>query len=393
MNEFFFLYSACTIFAAYKNSDKTTTMFMQFAQRLRHNKSASKLVDKVFHACPSLAAYLLKVKKSRDALREGLQLIDKGMDLPEGASREGFIEANRTQHMNLSEYLYQYNLYQKTKAEREEFLSYVDYHALVLKLRMKYPEHDHMELLKDKEKFLRFATSLGLCHRRWLYAPESTFEEFADLLSSSDCIMKPHDTSWGIGIYKVNKQEGLQVRELYDKCVKELTVVEECITGYHVTQAFHPASLNTVRVMTVSYNGRALLFGGMLRVGCGGTVVDNTHAGGLYAQIDINTGIIESDGIDTEGKHHLCHPDSKIQFKGFPIPFWDKITALCLNAAPKVKHFFIGWDIAILENGDLEVIEANSRPDFDGLQTPLHKGMKRTLYNQLKELMGDDFKE
>ena len=363
---------------------------MQFALRLRQHKAISWLVDQVFHTFPSFAAYLLKIKKSREALRNGLQLIDKGMDLPEGASREGFIEANRTQHMNLSEYLYQYNLYQKSKAEREEFLSYVDYHALALKLRMKYPENDHMELLKDKEKFLSFASSIGLCRRKWLFAPEATFEEFARLIESADCMIKPHDSSWGIGIYKVNKQRGPQVSALYDKCVKERSVVEECIVGYPVTQAFHPASLNTVRVMTVSFNGKALLFGGMLRVGCGGIVVDNTHAGGLYAQIDINTGIIESDGIDTEGKHHLCHPDTNIPFKGFPITFWNEITALCLDAATKVKHFFIGWDIAITEDGEFEVIEANSRPDFDGLQTPLHKGMKHQLYSQLKELIGED---
>lgn len=365
-------------------------MIRQYAQRLRHNQLTSWLMDKLFYTFPSFAAFRLKQKESKKALKEGLQLIGEGMEMPEGATRKGFIQSNREQHMSLPEYLYQYNLYQKSKAEREEFLSYVDYHALALKLRMQYPEYDKTQLLKDKEKFLSFASSIGLCRRRWLYAPDASFEEFADLIASVDCIMKPHDASWGDGIYKVNRQEGPQVRELYDKCVQEMTVVEECITGYPVTQAFHPASLNTVRVMTISFNDKAQLFGGMLRVGCGDTVVDNTHAGGLYAQVDINTGLIESDGIDSEGKHHVCHPDSKIQFKGFPIPFWDKITALCLNAAPKVKHFFIGWDIAILENGDLEIIEANSRPDFDGLQTPLHKGMKHQLYRQLKELTGKD---
>ena len=367
-------------------------MAKQYLSRLIHSKPVAFLIDKVFHASPSLAAFLMKHKESRAALKQGLRLIEEGLELPEGASREGFIEANREQHMSLPEYLYQYNLYKKPKAEREEFLSYADYHALALKLRMKYPEYDNMVLLKDKEKFLRFATSLGLVHRKWLYAPDATFEEFANLIATTDCVIKPHDASWGTGIYMIDKQEGPQVKELFDQCVRNLSVVEERIKGYHLTQAFHPSSLNTVRVTTMTFNGKVVLFAAMLRVGRGGTVVDNTHAGGLYAQIDPETGIVESDGIDTEGKHYVNHPDTNLPIKGFQIPFWDKIAELCTNAALQTKNLFIGWDTAITEDGEIEVIEANSRPDFDGLQTPLHKGLKHKLFAQLKELTGEDIK-
>lgn len=365
-------------------------MALQYVYRLIHTKPVEFLIDKIFHAFPSLAAFLMKHKESKEALKKGLQMIDEGMELPEGASREGFIESNREQHMSLLEYLYQYNLYKKPKEERAEFLSYADYHALALKLRMKYPEYDNMVMLKDKEKFLRFATPLGLVHRRWLFAPDATFEEFADLIASADCVMKPHDASWGNGICMVDRQEGPQVRELYEKCVAKQTVVEERIKGYPATQAFHPSSLNTVRVTTMTFNGKVVVFAAMFRVGRGGTVVDNTHAGGLYAQIDPKTGIIESDGIDTEGKHFVNHPDTNLTFKGFQIPFWDEIAELCMNAALKAKNLFIGWDTAITEDGKIEVIEANSRPDFDGLQTPLHKGLKHKLFATLKELTGED---
>lgn len=365
-------------------------MAIQYLFRLAHTKPVAFLIDKTFHIFPSLAAFLMRHKETREALKKGLQLIDDGMELPDGASREGFIEANRELHMSLPEYLYQYNLYQKSKEERAEFLSYSDYHALVLKLRMKYPEYDNMVLLKDKEKFLRFATSIGLVHRRWLYAPETSFEEFADLIKSADCVIKPHDASWGNGIYMIDKQEGPQVKALYDKCVAKQSVVEERIKGYHITQAFHPSSLNTIRVTTMTFNGKVVIFAAMLRVGRGGTMVDNTHAGGLYAQIDPKTGIIESDGIDTEGKHFVNHPDTNLTFKGFQIPFWDRIAELCKNAALQTKNLFIGWDTAITEDGEIEVIEANSRPDFDGLQTPLHKGLRHKLFATLKELTGEE---
>ena len=53
---------------------------------------------------------------------------------------------------------------------------------------------------------------------------------------------------------------------------------------------------------------------------------------------------------------------------GRKIPFWNEVLSICNDAAKKIpKCQYIGWDVAITENGPL-LIEGNHMPDLDMIE-------------------------
>ena len=365
-------------------------MVKKLIHKVASNHLARSAGKALFRCFPGLAAQYCIQQECKPLRAEAQRFFAQpGLTLPEGASREDYFNALRVHGVSVSEYLHQYKFYDKTEQERSKFISRAHARGVSLRLRMMFPDYDNIALLRDKERFLAHYEALGYCRRRWLYCPQATYEEFARLVSSTDCILKDHDSSLGISIMKLAKQQdGAELKALFDKCVAHKTLVEEFIQGSEALQAFHPSSLNTVRVYTIAHGNKARPFGAFLRMGMGDMIIDNAHAGGLFAQINIDTGIIESEGITTEGMRVNIHPDSNLPIKGFTIPHWEEIIEFCLSAARQTKNVITGWDVVETIDGHLEFIEANSRPDFDVLQSPLVIGVKGKLLDMLHDVTG-----
>ena len=289
--------------------------------------------------------------------------------------------------VSYQEYAYQYEFYKKTEEEREEYVS---------RLRMayfywRYTPGAVKSVFRNKTKFLK--TFGKYIHREWLYAPAASFEDFEKTVTHYDCIVKPCDGKLGKGIFKIYKDaDHKDDRALYESCVKDRMLVEQCIESCEELKAFHPQSLNTIRVVTVGNKDKACVFSGVLRTGVGNSVVDNSHAGGVSAQINVKEGIIESDGADTKGNRFESHPDSGIRFKGFKIPQWDTIVTTCCEAAKLAGNPMTGWDVVINSQGDVEFIEANYGPDLDMMQSRYKAGVKKRIYALIKEYCGVELK-
>ena len=361
-------------------------------KRTVRNKVLRPLATVVFQMFPDLAASFRLRKEMAANYREAERFFEQGSSLPEGASREDLYQAMEKHSVDLSEYLNQYEFYKLSEQERDEFLSRSKMRALAYKLRMKYPK-DCSGLPRFKEQYLGRYTDLGFIHRKWLYVPDSSYEQFADLISSVDCIMKPADGSLGIGVQKIAKQEDpKQIKALYEQCVRGKMMLEECVKGCDELQAFHPQSLNSIRFVTLAFRGKAKAFGAFFRIGVGDMIIDNAHAGGMFAHIDINTGVIDSEAITTNGIRVAKHPDTGLQIKGTQVPRWNEIVEYCLSAARQTRNIITGWDVVIDDKGQVEMIEANNRPDFDLMQSPLRVGLKRPLLDSLSELLGEEIK-
>lgn len=355
----------------------------------RRNDMKYNLARSVFRLFPQFAARYSLRKEYRITRDEAVKSLDAGPALPDGATREDYFKALESNTVSLSEYLHQYQFYNKTQQERDTFISRAQNRALSFKLRMMYPDYDNLLLFMNKEVFLERYSRLGFCHRQWLYAPQATLEQFTRLVCSTSCIIKPHDGSLGRNISKLERQQpGTDLKTLYDDCVARRCMVEECLVGCDEIQAFHPSSLNSIRFVTVAYGGRAVPFGAFVRMGIGDMIIDNAHAGGLYAQINIDTGLIESDGITTDGARCAEHPDTKIKIKGFQMPRWSEVVDFCTDAARQTPNIITGWDVVITRDGQLEFVEANQRPDFDVMQSPLQIGVKKKLLDTLSDLTG-----
>ena len=78
----------------------------------------------------------------------------------------------------------------------------------------------------------------------------------------------------------------------------------------------------------------------------------------MFAQVDIETGLLVTDGISTDGANLSKHPDSQIEFKEFTIPKWELVKETVLNAAKSLPGLFIcGWDVTVTKDGIVEIIE------------------------------------
>lgn len=277
-----------------------------------------------------------------------------------------------------SEYFYQYEYWKLSEEERNAFVSRSNmqkcYRTLVHK--------DVRELMHNKEKFL--LTFNNYIYRRWICLSEgdtSKKENLRNLLDKGGgCIVKPISGSLGNGIRKISMKDIEDFDILYKELCEEKVLVEECLNATDEIQAFNPDSLNTIRVVTISKKPKATVFGAFIRMGRKGAVVDNAHAGGIFAQINVDTGIVESCGITTDGKRYETHPDTHKQILGFKIPHWEEIKEICMEAALSIDNlYFAGWDICIRPDGKIEFIEGNHAPDFDVMQSPLKIGVKEKL--------------
>jgi hypothetical protein len=102
------------------------------------------------------------------------------------------------------------------------------------------------------------------------------------------------------------------------------------------------------------------------------SAVDNFHAGGIAAAIDIATGRLgrASDmGLNAETAWHDHHPATGGQILGRILPGWHDVVTLTQKLHQEVfdDRLFVGWDIAITPSGPV-FIEANAAPGLDLMQ-------------------------
>ncbi|PSJ16640.1 sugar-transfer associated ATP-grasp domain-containing protein [Nitrosomonas supralitoralis] len=103
------------------------------------------------------------------------------------------------------------------------------------------------------------------------------------------------------------------------------------------------------------------------------TIVDNYHAGGIAANVNIQTGILGKGtrgawGVVTDGWYER-HPETNVMIFQRKIPCWVEMINFVQHAHCSLfpDQVVIGWDVALLESGPC-MIEANKAPDLDIIQ-------------------------
>jgi len=146
--------------------------------------------------------------------------------------------------------------------------------------------------------------------------------------------------------------------------------------------------LATLRVLTcLDEEGRPQIVGAALRMAVGGnTTVDNFHAGGIAAPVELETGRLgcaSNLGDNVELGWLSRHPDTGGQIKGKLLPLWPQVLALARQAhLAFADRIIVGWDIAILADGP-SVVEGNSGPDVDIMQRGLKRGIGHGWFAEL----------
>lgn len=178
------------------------------------------------------------------------------------------------------------------------------------------------------------------------------------------------------------------VRHLAERSRSAPCIVQPRVRNHPDLADLNNGALATVRALTcLDEAGAPELVGAVLRMAIGGNhVVDNLHAGGIAAGIDLDTGCVgpaTNLGANVRLGWLDRHPMTGAAITGRRLPFADRLKPFA-EAAHRAfaDRVVVGWDIAIVADG-LLLVEANGAPDLDIMQRPFRRGLMRDRLGQL----------
>ena len=173
----------------------------------------------------------------------------------------------------------------------------------------------------------------------------------------------------GKGVYYVSDASGDVISQFWEAVakIKVDIVVQEPLKQHAALARVNESSVNTIRVLSLlRLDGSVKIYSIILRMGIAGAKVDNASSGGITCGAD-SLGRCTEVGYYSyvnEGKKLPNHPTSGVPFKDIVIPCMDKVIDFVRKAALRIPHFrLVSWDIALREDGEPVLIEANF---FDG---------------------------
>ena len=214
-----------------------------------------------------------------------------------------------------------------------------------------------------RSKYMFYKTVPNCFAREMIYAPDCGVEAFLEFAKKhGKMVIKPDTGSLGRDINIVTYQNDEITRMVFDN-LTEKCVCEEFICQHEKMSELSPDSVNTIRFVSLWEPEGVQIVSATLRTGGqSGSLVDNLKKDGIGAQIDIETGIICTNGFDYNEHQFVKHPLTGVQFLGFNIPNWDAAVALVKKGHEQLsQNRLLGWDIAITQTG-ADVVEANGRP-------------------------------
>lgn len=274
-----------------------------------------------------------------------------------------------------------------TPAQRATFVTRGVNNSIVKMLN----DSEYYHIFDNKNEF--YTAFAKYLHRAWLdFGAASKDEACAFLEGREQIIAKPRDAACGVGVEKLVRADFDSVDAMYDYLVHaEADLIEDVVIQHPDMARINPGSVNTVRVYTVLSGGEANAVYACIRMGNSDRPVDNINAGGMYSPIDMETGKIAGPACDKQFRVYEAHPRTGTVLTGYQIPMWDEAIAMCCEAAHVVPQMgYLGWDVAITEDGPL-FIEANNMPGHDAFpqmptQAPDKIGFKPQLQRYIKGL-------
>jgi hypothetical protein len=168
----------------------------------------------------------------------------------------------------------------------------------------------------------------------------------------------------------------------------EKRIVQPCLVNHSALSDINLGALATARILTVrNERGDIEATHAVLRMPQRpGASVDNIHAGGIAAPIDLKTGRLgrATDlGLRVTSRWHERHPATGAPILGRELPHWPAAIDLCCRAHDAIgDRVVVGWDVAILEDGPC-LVEGNGKPDVDLIQRPHGSGLGNSRYGEV----------
>ncbi len=139
----------------------------------------------------------------------------------------------------------------------------------------------------------------------------------------------------------------------------EHLICQDVIRQHNVISRLNPSSINTIRIMTLCFEGIVYPLSCYLRMGAKGSRIDNATGGGLVCGINEN-GNLKPIAYDQSANVYHCHPQG-LNFQDITVPDFQTIVNTAISLAKRLAGVskLISWDFAVAEDGSPVLIESN----------------------------------
>ena len=220
----------------------------------------------------------------------------------------------------------------------------------------------------------------------------SSLDDFKKFIKGKKNVFaKPPTDFGGHGIEKVCVKDIKDIKSKYEELKKKkLNLIEEEIIQAKELDKLNPYAVNSFRIVTLVKDGKAYILANALRIN-----LDDAIAIGCsdaYMRLD-ESGHVCSRVVDDVANVYEYHPMAKIPFKDVVVPYVKESFEMALKAAlvvPEVRY--VGWDIAITENGPL-IMEGNEYPSYGLVQYYLFNDEHEGHLKQIADILGDEMEK
>lgn len=238
---------------------------------------------------------------------------------------------------------------------------------------------EYAKVFQDKNILPFIAKSAGIKMPRTLFScvegiiKNSNNEQLTkdtlmqELFDVGECFIKPTiDSSSGVGCQVLKIEKGID--EISGKAICDILLekgnnwaIQERMKCHESIERIYSGSVNTFRIMTYIFNDEIISVPVIMRIGQGGSYLDNAHAGGMFIAIE-DDGRLHETAFTEFNQQYQEHPDTKLIFEGYKV---EKLPD-AIEAAKKMHLMIpqvgcVNWDFTINEEGAPVLIEANLR--------------------------------
>lgn len=176
-------------------------------------------------------------------------------------------------------------------------------------------------------------------------------------------LIKPSVDSGEARLIRFYDHEDLTIQEML-KQFEEFGanfLAQEAMEQHPVLAALNPTSLNTLRIVSFLFENEVHILSSILRIGGGGSRVDNIGAGGYSCAIGEN-GHLNKLAVNRKSEWVDSNSEG-LRFETITVPSYNDAVAFVKRLHTRLAHFkIIGWDISISPEGEPVLIEFNSNP-------------------------------
>jgi hypothetical protein len=302
----------------------------------------------------------------------------------------------------LPPWYYTFELFDEQRFARgREYLHRFEIKGGIYRLMNPVEEARTVPTVTDKCEFIERcqANNLPVPEVHFIYRTGSSIAALK--LPPGDLFIKPVRETGGTGAEAWLHMAAGRYRSLLDgECLGEADLLERIkgrnqdvivqarLVNHDAIRDLSNGALMTVRLITfLNETGGYEATHAGLRMAVGANrLVDNSHAGGIIAAIDMKSGMLSpacDAGLRPDIGWCTHHPDTGAAIEGRVLPLWLETVALACRAhaafAPRV---IVGWDIAITAKGPV-LIEGNSSPGVDLLQRAYRRPIGNSRMGEL----------